>query len=1100
VAQIDRGSADRRLEAGSREGSGVPAIAFACSGEVWTIGREGAYFSLRDTKGLSYIQRLLQHPGEEFYALDLLNGPGIAASSAADSDATLAQLRERPDVTVRGIGDAGEMLDEQAKLQYRRRLHELAEELEDLRERGARERAEAIASEIDSIERELARAVGRWNRNRRAGSAAERARLNVTRAIKSVLEKVAERDSALGELLDRTIRTGSCCSYIPDSLNPTNWRFSLSPESEREIESSAPIFQPSESAFVQAVAGRQAFVGRAAESVALDRILEQARNGRGRVVMISGAPGVGKTRIAAEFCIKAQHSGALAFVGGCSERDDPAPFLPFVEILEAALAAAPSPKAFRDALGDEAAEVARLMPQLTRMFPDIPPPLKVPPEQSRRLLLSSISKVIERASLKNPLILVLEDLHWADEGTLALLEHLARSISTMRLMVIGTYRDIELDPAGDLMHSLEGLIRQHLLERTDLRGLSRTSVGEMIRDLTGNEPAPALVSLIHSTTEGNPFFIEELFQHLVERGRLNAEGELLGALSVEDIEVPHSVLLVIRRRMARLSDAAQKALGAAAVIGGSFTFELLHTATGGDADGLLGSIEEAEGAGVITSTVQYPEARFRFAHELIRRTIIDGHSAARRQRLHLNIAQAIELLYANALEEHAEDLAHHFWSSGAAADPTKAVHYLQMAGEKAVRSSANVEAIGHFRKALELIRILPETQDRLRQELSLEISLGAALIATKGFSTRDVVGVYGRARELSQRVGEAAQFFRVLWGQWLNCASRGEFEAALELGQQCLRVALSASDPVLLVEAHHALGVGYSTTGEFAEALGHLEQAISLYDPARYGSHAYTYGQDPAVLCLIHSGHALWLLGYPDQALKRIDQALALAQKLSHPATSPTAAAFAAQIQQFCRNALAVAELAGRAVDLGTQHNLAFMRAVGTILGGWATTQQDQKEAGIARMRLGMEALRATDAVAMTGYFSSLLAEAYGEASQPEEGLRLLAEVDSTRQKSWAAELHRVRGELLLRHGARDLVNQAEAERCFRQALTIAIGQKAKSLELRAAMSLSRLWLRQTRRADARLLLGEIFGWFTEGFDTPDLRDAKMLLEELAAR
>jgi tetratricopeptide (TPR) repeat protein/RecA/RadA recombinase len=1097
VAQIDRGRAERRLEPGSREGSGVTGITFACSGEYWTIGREGASFSLRDTKGLTYIQRLLQHPGEEFHALDLINGPGIAASSAVDSDEAVAQLRERQDVTVREVGDAGEMLDEQAKLQYKRRLHELTEELEDLRERGAHARAEVVESEIDFIQREVARAVDRRGRNRRAGSTGERARLNVTRAIKSVIEKVAERDSALGKLLDRSIRTGLFCSYVPDSLNPTNWRFSLSLESERAIESSAPVFRRSESAFAQTVAGRKAFVGREAESVALDRILEQARNGRGRVVMISGAPGVGKTRIAAEFCIKAQRSGATAYVGGCSERDDPAPFLPFVEILEAALAAASSPEAFRDALGDEAAEVARLMPQLSRMFPDIPPPLKVPPEQSRRLLLSSTTKVIERAARTDPVILVLEDLHWADEGTLSLLEHLARSISTMRVIVIGTYRDSELDPTGPLMHSLEGLIRQHLLERTDLHGLSTTAVGEMIRGLTGHEPAPALVSLISSTTEGNPFFIEELFQHLVERGRLNPEGELRDALNVEDIEVPDNVLLVLRRRLARLSDAAQKALGTAAVIGGSFTFELLHAAAGGDAEELLGCIEEAEGAGVITSTVQYPEARFRFAHELIRRTIIEGHSAARRQRMHLNIAQAIELLYANALEEHAEDLAHHFWGSGAAADPAKAVRYLQMAGEKAVRSSANVEAIGHFRKALQLIRILPETQERLRQELSLEISLGAALMATKGFPTGDVIEVYARARELSERLGEATQLFRVLWGQWQNCTSRREHRAALELGQQCLRVAQSAKDPMLLAQAHQTLGAGYCTTGDFTEALGHLEQAITVHDPVRQRSHADLYGHDPAVWSLILSGWALWFLGYPDRALKRNDEGLALAQKLSHPATSAMAAAFAAMVQQFCRNAQAVEELAGLAVDLSTRHDISWVRVMGTILGGWATTQRDQKEAGIARMRLALEALRASGAVLMMGYFSLLLAGAYGEVEQPEEGLRVLAAVDSTREHQWAAELYRLKGELLLKRGEHHLVDQAEAEQCFHHALTISTGYKAKSLELRAAMSLSHLWLRQGKRLEARQALGEIFGSFTEGFDTPDLRDAKMLLEEL---
>jgi len=246
--------------------------------------------------------------------------------------------------------------------------------------------------------------------------------------------------------------------------------------------------------------------------------------------------------------------------------------------------------------------------------------------------------------------------------------------------------------------------------------------------------------------------------------------------------------------------------------------------------------------------------------------VLDQISVARRQRLHLNIAQAIELLYSNSLEDYAEDLAHHFWSAGNAADPAKAIRYLQMAGDKAVLSSANVDAIGHFRKALESISRLPDSPERLQEELGLLLKTGAALIATKGFSTRAVVEVYARARDLSHRVGEVAQFFRILWGQWVNCSSRAEYEAALGFAQECLRVAESTADPVLLVEAHHALGVGYGTTGEFDRALEHLEQAVTLYEPGRHSLHAYTYGQDPAALCLIHAGWNLWFLGYPARA------------------------------------------------------------------------------------------------------------------------------------------------------------------------------------------------------------------------------------------
>jgi tetratricopeptide (TPR) repeat protein len=529
------------------------------------------------------------------------------------------------------------------------------------------------------------------------------------------------------------------------------------------------------------------------------------------------------------------------------------------------------------------------------------------------------------------------------------------------------------------------------------------------------------------------------------------------------------------------------------VIGRSFNFSLLEAATQSDPDQLVDSLEEAEKAGLISSRLEYPEARFRFAHELIRRAALDEISVARRQRVHLNIADAMEQLYANSLEEQVEDLAHHFWSAGAASDRAKTVAYLQTAGEKAARGSANNEAVGHFQKALQLIRSIPETPERLRQELILQINLSSALMATKGLATGDVVEVHSRARELSQRVGEVAQFFRVLWGQWLNYASRGDHIAALEVGQQCLQLAQSARDPLLLAQAHHSLGAGYCTIGEFTKALGHLEQAAQVDDPVRQRSHAESYGHDPGVLSLILSGFALWFLGYPDRALKRNDEGIALAQKLSHPATSAMAAAFAAQVQQFCRNAQAVEELAGLAVHLSTRYDIAFVRAMGTILGGWAAAERGQKEAGVARMRLALEALGASGAVLLMGYFSLLLA---GEVEQPEEGLRILARVDNAREHQWLAELYRLKGDLLLRQGERYRANQAEAEQCFRQALTISREKKAKSLELRAAMSVCRHLLRQGKRLEARLALEEIFGSFTEGFDTPDLQDAKMLLEQ----
>ena len=1088
----------------SRAGSGTSYIAFVCSGEYWTIGYDGAQFSLRDVKGLSYIQRLLQNPEEEFHALDLLSRQGTDAASVDSTTEIVAQLRNRADVTVRGLGDAGEMLDQEAKLQYRRRLHELGEKLEDLREKGAHDRAAEIESEIDFIQHEVARAVGLGGRNRRAGSTAERARLNVTRAIKSAIEKIALRDSTVAKLLDSSIRTGSFCSYVRDHNNQTNWRFSLALESERPVAAATAVFRRSESAIAQALAGCKAFVGREAESAALDRILEQTRNGSGRVVVISGPPGVGKTRIAAEFCVKAQRDGVIAFVGGCSDRDDPVPFLPFVEILEAALASASSPVAFREALGDEVSDVARLMPQLKRIFPDIPPPLEVAPGQSRRLLLSSITKVIERMAQRNPLILVLEDLHWADEGTLSLLEHIAQSISEMRVIVIGTYRDNELNPGGSLAHSLDGLIRQHLLERTNLRGLSETEVGEMIWALSGHQPPPALVALIHANTEGNPFFIEELFQHLVERGKLSPDGDFRANLNLDDIEVPDNVRLVIGRRLARLSDGAQRILRTAAVIGGSFTFEFLHAATGEDPDGLLGCIEESEGAGLITSTLQYPEARFRFAHELIRRTVIDGQSAPRRQRIHLSVAEAIERLYPQALEDYADDLAHHLSHAGTLADANRTIRFLYLAGKRAVERSANEKAISHLRRGLDLLKSLPDTLEHRQQELLLLTTLGPTLLGAKGFAAPDVEATYERARELCRQIGDAPQLFLVLRGLAAFYSVRAEYKTTYELGEQCLSVAQRSQDPILLLGAHMELGAALFSLGDNTQALDHLEQGLTTEKPDNINLHAFVHGQDFRVSSLSRMSTVLWTLGRPDSASTTSQEAIKLAHVTSHPHSLVYALVFDSLLHQLCGRTQATLEQAETAIALAMEHGFPLWAVAGNVLRGWALTERGLLEEGIAEMLRSMASWRSIGAEMARTYFLELLTDANLRAGNVEDALVRLDEMSSAVDKSGEtfreAELHRLRGELLLksRPSALQQRTNLEAERCFHLAISTARRQRAKSLELRAAMSLGRLLAGRGDEQQARELLGGVYQSFTEGFETRDLKQAKRLIQELS--
>ena len=420
MAQIPDASAKREL--GARGETLARVGIFACNGEYWTIGFDNATFSLRDVKGLNYIQRLLQHPGEEFHCLDLIRGPGKRTETAS---ADVSAILQDPGVSIGELGDAGEMLDPQAKQDYKRKYLELQEELEDLVRRDDVDRADQVKSEMDFLAHELTRGVGRGGRLRRVGSASERARISVKHTIKAALQKISEHHASFGELLGQSIRTGTFCSYVPSLSSPISWQLSIEiPKSPLGPEATAPVLFRREASFAGMLGDRTEFVGREAERATLRLYLEEAVGGSGRVVMISGAPGVGKTRLAREIGAEAFEKGFLAVSGSCYERDDSVPFMPVVEILEAALTQAASRDVFRQTLGSDAAELARLMPELRRIFTDIPPPLELSPEQSRRILFGAVAEFLARAAGNRPVLLLLEDLHWADEGTLSLLSTL----------------------------------------------------------------------------------------------------------------------------------------------------------------------------------------------------------------------------------------------------------------------------------------------------------------------------------------------------------------------------------------------------------------------------------------------------------------------------------------------------------------------------------------------------------------------------------------------------------------------------------------------------------------------------------------------------
>jgi predicted ATPase len=1106
VPQSDGGSVDRRSLSGSQPAAAARLAMFVSNGEYWTVGYNNSSFSLKDIKGLGYIQRLLQHPAEEFHSLDLLNGPG---AGAVDLDAAdKASLLGSATVSVGGLGDAGEMLDAKAKQDYQRRITDLREQIEDLRERGDDERAARAQSEMDFLVREIARAVGLGGRDRRAGSAAERARLNVTRAIKSAVQKISEHDRQLGELLDGSIRTGSFSCYLANPHAPITWQFSaegIKPSVVAEV--TAPVFSRPETSLVQSLADRTTFVGREAERAVLRRLLERALGGEGGVAMIGGALGVGKTRIAAEFAAEASARGFTTLVGSCYDRENSLPFNPYVEILESAMAQSPSQDSFRAALGDDAGEMARLMPQLRRIFPDIPPPLELSPEQSRKILFDAVVELLSRTAASGPIMLLLEDLHWADEGTLSLLNHIARSISRTAVLIVGTFRDNEIDSAGPLAQTLDELLRVHMLERISLRGLPHDAVAGMIRALSGKEPPPAVVNLIQSGTDGNPFFIEELYRHLVERGKLmDDEGNFRKDFDLEEVDVPQSLRLVIGRRLARLSDGARKILAPAAIIGRSFTFDLLEASTDMDADSLLDCVEEAEKAGLIYSTLGYPEASFQFSHELIRNAVLSDLSAPRRQRLHLNVVKGIESVHPNALEDQAGDLAHHLWRAGRAADADKTVRYLALAAQQALKQSAYEGALRYFQNALELLKELPYSQDRARSELDIQLDYGLALLATKGWYAPEMGSTYRRAYELCQNLDDNSKLFSVLFGLWSYHLVRGEHPKDSDYSDQMIGLAPRTQNDGMLVQANWASGCSRFFKGQFTDARASLERGRALYDPQKHRTLAFQFGQDPCVSCLCFDAMTLWILGYPDQAEKKAQGAIALARELGYPFTLTWCLTMIGMYYSMRHDYAGAERVITEGLTLTKEYGFAFFTEsliAYRVIGLAAQGKIDQMTIGGGN----------PGGFAAAGYelahtwARSAIAEALGNLGQVDVALVLLAEAHNLMERNderyLEAEIHRINGELKLKQAralsipARIRQAESEAEQSFLKAIEIASRRNAKALELRAATSLSRMLMGSGRRGEALGVLQPIHDWFTEGLDWPELKTAKAILNDL---
>jgi class 3 adenylate cyclase/predicted ATPase len=848
--------------------------------------------------------------------------------------------------------------------------------------------------------------------------------------------------------------------------------------------------------------GLTPLVGREQEVGLLRERWAQVTDGMGQVVLLSGEAGIGKSRLVQVLQEQvATEPQAWLTPCQCMPYYQHTALYPMIDRLERVALhfereESPQQKlrkleGFVVQYGLPLAEAVPLLASLL----SIPltadyAPLPLSPEQQKQKILHTLLTIFLRIASQQPVLFVMEDLHWVDPSTLELLSLLVDQGPTARILALWTFRP-------DFRPPWTG--RAHLTQVT-LARLPRRQAAEMTGRVAHGKALPAeVVEQVVAKTDGVPLFVEELTKMVLESGLLQEreDGYVLTE-PLPSLAIPttlHDSLMARLDRLAAVKGLAQ--LGA--TLGREFSYALLQAVAPWDEETLQQGLHQLVAAELLYQRGLPPQATYLFKHALIQEAAYQSLLKRTRQQHHRHIAQVLEVQFPDIAATQPELLAHHYTKAGL---NEQAVGYWQRAGERAIQRSANPEAVQHLTRGLQVLATLPETLARDQQELDLQMALGPALIATKGFAAPDVEHAYVRARELCQQMGDAPQLFLVLAGLRVFYTVRGDSQTAQELAQQLLRLAHRTQDTAYLVHSHNALGFVFLLRGELQAAQTILDQGLAAYDPQQHWSAGFLYGHgnDPRVQGLTYAAWTLWLLGYPDQALRRLREAFTFVRDLSHAHTLVLAQWTAAFLHQLRREAQAVHEWADALRALAVEHRFALWLGIGTIFQGWALAVQGQVEEGITQIRQGMAEWLATEAVGVVGvYHLALLAETYGHAGQAEVGLTVLTEaltlVDKIGERYYEAELHRLKGALLL---AQSTEHRREAEACFQQALTIARRQQAKSWELRAATSLARLWQRQGKRAEARELLAPIYGWFTEGFDTADLRDAQTLLRALA--
>jgi class 3 adenylate cyclase/predicted ATPase len=837
--------------------------------------------------------------------------------------------------------------------------------------------------------------------------------------------------------------------------------------------------------------GETPLVGRDEEVELLLRRWQQAKSSEGRVVLISGEPGIGKSRLTAALSERIEDEPHTRLRYFCSPHHQDSALYPFIAQLEraAGFARDDTVEAKLDKLRALLAPGSRDDHDITLLsellsLPSSAAALNLSPQRKREMLFEALLSQLEAEARRRPVLMVLEDAHWIDPTSREFLDLTVDRVRHLPVLLAITFRP-EFQPPWSGRAHVTGLALNRLGERD----------GEvLVQKLAGNAAlTPDIVAEIVERTDGVPLFVEELTKAVLESA---AQGDRVAAVlattSLAAQSVPATLHASLIARIDRIGSAAKEIAQIGAVLGREFSYELIEPVAQRPEKELQAALDQLGASGLLFCRGIAPHASYLFKHALVQDAAYGTLLRGRRQELHARVAAALEEHFADLVERQPELLAHHLTAAG---NTERAVDQWLKAGRYAAARLAYLEAIAHFERGLDLLNPLPESPDRNGREIELQLALGLCLFTAKGAVAAKPP--YTRAHELAEKSGKPQQRFEALYGVWQSTMVSGGVTAASPLSERLLRMAELEGDDGLRLQAHHSRWTTLAYVGDPARARGHADAGRLLYDPTKHASHRLVYGgHDPGVCARNVGAQAEWLLGYPEKALASIAESLALAERIAHPYSLSLTRTISSVVHLNRREPERALRQLEAAEMLAVEQRLSLIFETG-MLRGVALAGQGAVDEAIARIREGVTKWTRLGRTLLLPYGLAFLGEVlvrHGDQAAALAALREGLEVaGATGEHVWDAELHRIHGLALAAQNHLD-----EGQASLRQAIRIARAQQAKSLELRAATSLARLWGERGRRAEARELLAPIYGWFTEGFETADLKEAKALLDQLA--